>query len=707
MQPDFSPSRPEASPRGNASNPGLLLNRYVVQESLGSGSGGTVNLAWDTRIQRNVAIKRIPLPHDSHQAMAPGLEEARTAAQLHDSRIVNVYDFEIEGDEALLIMEFVDGMSLGALMDRIPRKLNLDEIASVVQNVGKALQHAHQHHVLHLDVKPDNILVDTSGTSKVTDFGIGKLASSRFVPRLAGLGAGADAGNDAPDGDDAPEAPLATHIPGMYGAAVGGTIGYMPPEQIEGLEVTARTDQWAFAVLVYELIVGENPFVAPTFDQSLSELRSARIVIPSATDPSLDPAIDDVLFQAMSLDPGDRFTSVEKFVSALMPFLGDPKTGKSRMGKLVETLQDDVALGSPQERMAALRRKSLGLPDDNAENVPQGADPGSTEELDDGDGATAKTRVRGRSRSRDTAKRARQTQGRAADESYDQRMPAKELPQIRNCISPKAARVVARVASAASCTVVGLLGVNGLASAAMMDQALASTGLALPLITAIVACAVGAVGALWPRVGSAAALALLGAGTIAAGYVANGAIALAISAIWWAFIGRLDGVAATCGLAAPCLGCISMAYMQPLLCGWCLELRDAVLTSVLGAALMITVFPITGASDIFASGLAFASHSTATDLAASNVYAQPWVWIDAAGWVASTVAMRLLAKHGNKALCLAGSAAAMAIIVVSRALGATTGGIAGEAFSPMAVAAMAVPLAAMLLAVWMHDPQGR
>ncbi len=680
----------------------LLLNRYVVQESLGSGSGGTVNLAWDTRIQRNVAIKRIPLPQNSNQAMAPGLEEARTAAQLHDSRIVNVYDFEIEGNEALLIMEFVDGMSLGTLMDRIPRKLDLDEIASVVQNVGKALQHAHQHHVLHLDVKPDNILINTSGQSKVTDFGIGKLASSRFVP--------------APNMQMPMQASSAT---GMYGAAVGGTIGYMPPEQIEGQNVTAKTDQWAFAVLIYELLVGENPFIASTFEQSLFELQNANIVVPSAANQNLSEEVDDILFRAMSLNPEDRYPSVAQFVSAIMPCLGEPKKGKTRLAKLTETLQDSITLGSPQDRMAVLRKLSLGSPADNAQD---------TEYIEDELEETVATngkwyRDRGNSARYDSTNSdpassefendPRAHLSHAADESYDECLPAKELPQIKNCISKRAAKVITRVVGGIACAIITFIGMCGLAC--IDEQAsfdflqngpaalFLTSNFALPTITIIAVCAIAAVGALWPRFGSFAALIVLGVGTIASGYMANGVVILATSAIWWAFVGRLSNEASNCCLLAPCLGIISLAYMQPILCGWCLDLKKAILTSIMGVVLMVTLFPITGGGDIFACTLQFAPHNTANDLAASSVYGKTWVWINAVGWIASTVVMWLLAKHGNKLLSLMGIALATAIIVVSRGLGAMTGGIVGQTFSPVAVAALALPLVAMAFVIWMCD----
>ncbi|MBR2522526.1 MAG: serine/threonine protein kinase [Coriobacteriales bacterium] len=274
----------------------LLLNRYILQDRLGGGSGGEVNLAWDTRMRRNVAIKRIPLPIYQQSDSIPGLEEARTAAKLSDQRIISVHDFEETGNEALLIMEFVDGISLGALMDTIPRLLTPDEIASIAQNVGKALQYAHNHNVLHLDVKPDNVMLDMSGQTKMTDFGLARLGQRSG-----------------------------------FGVATGGTIGYMPPEQLSGGEVSEATDQWAFAMVIYELVTGSNPFIAPTFAESANLIASSDIYLPSSIREEFDEEFDEILFTALSIDPQERFASIGEFITELIPHLGNPKNGRARL----------------------------------------------------------------------------------------------------------------------------------------------------------------------------------------------------------------------------------------------------------------------------------------------------------------------------------------------------------------------------------------
>lgn len=139
----------------------------------------------------------------------PGLEEARTAAKLSDSSIVQVYDFEVQDGMAYLILEYVDGMTLAEVLHMYPDEVDPDIVSAVFKAVAKALQVAHAHQVLHLDIKPENVLIDKQGHVKVTDFGLARLAG--------------EAG---------------------YGAAEGGTIGYMPPEQMEQRNLSERCDEW-------------------------------------------------------------------------------------------------------------------------------------------------------------------------------------------------------------------------------------------------------------------------------------------------------------------------------------------------------------------------------------------------------------------------------------------------------------------------------
>ena len=294
----------------------LLLGRYVLEGQAGKGGFASVMAAWDTRIERRVAIKCMPLDESAgalfpeggsillgskvDTSAVPGLEEARTAAKLSDSSIVQVYDFEVQDGMAYLIMEYVDGISLGGLLAEYPDEVDTDVVCAVFKAVARALQTAHAHHVLHLDIKPDNVLIDREGHVKVADFGLARLAG--------------EAG---------------------YGAAEGGTIGYMPPEQMQQKELDERCDEWALASLTYEMVSGENPFLANSIPEAEDAIYDAEIIIPSLCMEDLGPGADDVMFTALDPDPDARYATVQEFAEALLPCLGGPRKGTNKLKRLV------------------------------------------------------------------------------------------------------------------------------------------------------------------------------------------------------------------------------------------------------------------------------------------------------------------------------------------------------------------------------------
>ena len=316
----------------------LLLGRYLPEREAGQGGFGSVVVAWDTRIQRRVAIKCMPLEDASGMfpeggsvllgagpvdtSAVPGLDEARMAAKLSDSSIVQVYDFEVQDGMAYLILEYVDGMTLAEVLREFPDEIDPDIVLAVFKAVAKALQVAHAHHVLHLDIKPENVLIDKQGHVKVTDFGLARLAG--------------EAG---------------------YGAAEGGTIGYMPPEQMEQENVSERCDEWALASLAYEMISGANPFLANTIPDAEDAIYDAELVVPSLCMEGLDPEIDDVVFCALSPDPSERYATVKEFAEQMQPCLGGPRKGTNKLKRLVgqeegiepedESEQEDTAFSAP------------------------------------------------------------------------------------------------------------------------------------------------------------------------------------------------------------------------------------------------------------------------------------------------------------------------------------------------------------------------
>jgi predicted Ser/Thr protein kinase len=280
----------------------LILDRYRPLEDLGAGGYGSVVLAWDTRIQRRVAIKRLPLSQHARRSRSTrdsGLAEARMAAMLTHQDIVTVYEWDTDSDEAFLIMEFVDGVSLADLLDS-GGPLDDDEAAAVLDAVFSAVEFAHENGVLHLDLKPANVLVARDGRVKVADFGVSTLSSA--------MG---------------------------HGSSLGGTLGYMPPEQLRGETVDERTDVWALGALAFEVLANANPYVSDSVEGSLFKAEVAEPAMPSDFERGLSGEIDTIVATALAGSPGERYPSVTHFASSLLPLLGDERMGRANLADRV------------------------------------------------------------------------------------------------------------------------------------------------------------------------------------------------------------------------------------------------------------------------------------------------------------------------------------------------------------------------------------
>ena len=246
----------------------------------------------------------------------PGLAEARAIAQFSDANIVTVYNFEVKDSMAYLIMEYVEGTTLERFLREHDGDLTLDVVAHVFSSIAHALEVAHSHNVLHLDIKPANVLINRQGEVKVTDFGLATLADANGT-----------------------------------GRAGGGTIGYMPPEQMRSEALDARCDEWALASLTYEMLVGDNPFFARDLPRAAAAIENAELVLPSLCWDDVEEGLDDVMFYALDPDPAERYATVRDFDEELMPYLGDAKAGKAELSRLVNGVdgegEDEDGEGEP------------------------------------------------------------------------------------------------------------------------------------------------------------------------------------------------------------------------------------------------------------------------------------------------------------------------------------------------------------------------
>jgi len=259
--------------------PELLDARYRLDAEIGRGGMGVVYRATDTRLGREVAVKRILTASDADPRRL--LREARAAARLDHPHIVRVHDAGLAEGAAYLVMDLVSGPTLNRL-----GPLPLATVVAVGRQLALALAHAHARGVVHRDLKPENVLI--AGTSplhvKLMDFG---LATIQGASRLT--------------------------QPGV----VVGTFTYLAPEQVLGLDVDRRADLYSLGVLLYELVAGRPPFGGGSAPAVLAQHVKAVPAPPRRADGEIPPALEALILRLLAKDPADRPASAEAVIASL------------------------------------------------------------------------------------------------------------------------------------------------------------------------------------------------------------------------------------------------------------------------------------------------------------------------------------------------------------------------------------------------------
>jgi Tol biopolymer transport system component/predicted Ser/Thr protein kinase len=267
--------------------PGVKLGSYQIVRPLGHGGMGFVFLAHDTTLHRRVALKVLDSPADDESARTRLLREARSAAALNHPNICTVYEVGQADGRAFIAMEYVEGRTLSDLLAE--SALRVEQAARYGIEAADALAHAHDHGVVHRDLKAANAIVTKTGRLKLVDFGLARRDDALLVDATT----------------------MASIAP--QGVAVG-TPYAMAPEQIRGGATDARTDVWALGVLVYEMVSGARPFSAPTVPELFSAiLRDAPAPLPDATPAVLRLVIE----QCLEKEPDRRYQSAHEIRKAL------------------------------------------------------------------------------------------------------------------------------------------------------------------------------------------------------------------------------------------------------------------------------------------------------------------------------------------------------------------------------------------------------
>ena len=289
---------------------GTILNdRYRVVGLLGRGGMGEVYRAEDLKLEQPVALKFLPeaLSVDG-VALARFHREVRVARQISHRNVCRVYDIgEFDGLH-FLSMEYIRGEELSSVLKRFGR-LPVDKAAEIARQVCAGLAAAHDAGVLHRDLKPSNVMIDEKGDVRITDFGLAGLVEEFGE-----------------------------------GAALEGTPEYMSPEQLEGRELTSRSDVYSLGLVIYELFTGRKAFSAKTLNELLRLRRSESLPeSPSRYVKDLDPLVERVIERCLSADPKDRPASALQVAAALPG--GDPLAAALAAG---ETPSPEMVAAAPK-----------------------------------------------------------------------------------------------------------------------------------------------------------------------------------------------------------------------------------------------------------------------------------------------------------------------------------------------------------------------
>ena len=283
----------------------IIADKYRLERALAAGGMGSVWSAWNTQLDVPVAIKFMaPAMASSHELVARFEREARAAAQIRSSHVVQIFEHGVDDGLPFIVMELLEGEDLGQRMRRVGR-LPLADTARIVSAVCKALRRAHAIGIVHRDLKPANVFLargdeDDEELVKVLDFGVVKSLAEAVDSGVTKTG------------------------------ELIGTPNYMSPEQARSTKtVDHRSDLWSLGIIAYRALTATLPFPDEEGIERLMRICSEPVPPPSAYAADIEPEVDAFFKKALAMDPEDRFQTAREMAEALANVAGVPLSSRS------------------------------------------------------------------------------------------------------------------------------------------------------------------------------------------------------------------------------------------------------------------------------------------------------------------------------------------------------------------------------------------